>query len=602
MQSGRVNLRLYSGTLLLGVLLAIGPPVRAQYALHTEMLHSPNLTASGLGIPSSFKDRPACTEFLYRLPGILRAKGFAAASIDSVRFDSAAAWQQLYLGEQFAWSKIKSRPEDAATLKAAGWSTLRLTGKPLEAGPLQAQENGVLDWMENNGYPFAKVWLDSVGMSESGLTATVMIDKGPLYHIDSIRINGSAHISSDFIGRYLNIPEGSIYRKERLLDISRRLRELPYLQEEHSWKATLLGTGSILDLYLKPRKSSQVDVLVGFLPNNDQLTSNKLLVTGEATANFKNPFGNGESIGFNWQQLQQKSPRLNISFQQPYLFHSSFGVNAAFSLYKKDSAFITTTGTLGIQFTASPRKVGTVFIQSSGSSLITVDTLNLIASKRLPEIADVSSVSIGASYDINTTNYRFNPVRGNELVFTGSVGTKKVRPNAQISKLTDPDQPDFKFSSLYDTMQLSAYQFRLNLTAAHYFPLSRASTLRLATNAGWYQSPNTFRNELFQIGGYRLLRGFDEESILASHYATGTLEYRYLIGLNSYLFAFYDGGWAGNNVPGYKNNSTYMGLGIGMAFETKAGIFNISYAIGKQDSDPFAVRKAKIHLGYINFF
>jgi outer membrane translocation and assembly module TamA len=98
------------------------------------------------------------------------------------------------------------------------------------------------------------------------------------------------------------------------------------------------------------------------------------------------------------------------------------------------------------------------------------------------------------------------------------------------------------------------------------------------------------------------LRGFDEESILASVYTTGSLEYRYLVGLNSFLFSFVDGGWAKNDVPGYSINNVYLGIGVGLAFETKAGIFNMSYAVGKQNSDPFQFRQAKIHLGYVNFF
>ena len=63
----------------------------------------------------------------------------------------------------------------------------------------------------------------------------------------------------------------------------------------------------------------------------------------------------------NWQQLQQKSPRLNVSFQQPYIFHSPYGVNLAFSLYKKDSSYINTDGMLGIQFNASMNKKGIRF-------------------------------------------------------------------------------------------------------------------------------------------------------------------------------------------------------------------------------------------------
>ncbi len=41
---------------------------------------------------------------------------------------------------------------------------------------------------------------------------------------------------------------------------------------------------------------------------------------------------------------------------------------------------------------------------------------------------------------------------------------------------------------------------------------------------------------------------------------------------------------------------------LGMAFETKAGIFNISYAASKEDDQKFNLRQSKIHLGYVNYF
>ncbi len=89
---------------------------------------------------------------------------------------------------------------------------------------------------------------------------------------------------------------------------------------------TLLGTGSVLNLYVEPKKSSQVNVLIGLLPSNQQLESNKLLVTGEANINLKNSLGSGETIGLNWQQIQVKSPRLNLVYQHPYLFKSPVGL------------------------------------------------------------------------------------------------------------------------------------------------------------------------------------------------------------------------------------------------------------------------------------
>ena len=596
------KLRLYGCTLFFLLLLSCQSGY-SQYQLKVICVDRDSLfNQQNLNLTASFRNRTSCLQYIDQIPDLLQNRGFAGASLDSVSYDSARALVRLYLGEAFSWAHIRTRSTDAAVLNGIGWNEKRYDEKPLNFHQFQLEQQNILNWLENNGYPFARISLDSVQLVNNRLTARLKIDRGPLYRIDSVRVYGSAKISVDFLQRYLSIPDGSIYNKERLQSISKKIRELPYVQEEQGWTLTLLGTGSVLNLYLKAKKSSQVDVLIGLLPNNNQLTNSRLLVTGEATVNLKDALGNGESIGLNWQQMQPQSPRLNLYFQQPYIFKTPFGLNSTFDLYKRDSSYININFLIGVQYASTATKSGSVFFQSSSSNLLNLDTLQIIATHQLPSEADVSSLSLGLNYQFNNTNYRFNPLRGNEFQFVGTVGTRKIKPNAQITKLIDPADSGFAFSSLYDTMKLNSYEFRLKVSGAHYFQVSQTTTLKLGLNAGVFQSPNSFRNEVFQIGGYALLRGFDEESILAAQYAVGTLEYRLLIAQNSFLFSFIDLGWAKNDIPGYSLNDTYLGVGLGMAFETKAGIFNMSFADGKTDQSGFNLRDAKIHLGYVNFF
>ena len=120
---------------------------------------------------------------------------------------------------------------------------------------------------------------------------------------------------------------------------------------------------------------------------------------------------------------------------------------------------------------------------------------------------------------------------------------------------------------------------------------------------GLYASPEIFRNDLFQIGGFRLLRGFDEESIYATKFAVFTAEWRYLVSLNSYLFFFTDAGLVQNRFRDVRTDNRFLGAGIGIMYETKAGLLNVSYAIGKRNDVPFNLREAsKLHFGYINYF
>jgi outer membrane protein assembly factor BamA len=555
-----------------------------------------------LRLQSNFKNEVLAQEYLANLPNLLQTKGYPAASIDTVLYDALGAVCMLYVGETFQWAHLRVDSADRKLLDAINWNNRPLRKQALSFDQVMAARQKLLDYLENNGYPFAKIKLDSISFVNQQLEANLSINKGPLYKIDSIRNFGTAKLSPTFLQRYLGILNGSFYKKERLQTVSKKLNDLAYVQEQQPWNLTMLGTGSILNVYLIPKRSSQINVLVGFLPASTQTENNKLQITGEANVQLRNSLGNGESIGINWQQLQIKSPRLDLSFQQPYLFGSPFGVNASFNLFKKDSSFVNINMQLGAQYSLSSSQGGSVFIQNFQTNVLTVDTLYTKSNRSLPDQADIRSVNLGINYEWFNTDYRLNPRQGNEWQISVAAGSKKIKKNNVIVGLKDESDPAFDFNSLYDTVRLNSYQFRLKGSLAHYFKLTRASTLKMAVNGGWFESPAIYRNELFQIGGYKLLRGFDEESIFASQYAIGTLEYRYLVGRNSYLFYFVDGGWSKNNAGYAKSGNNYWGTGLGMAFETKAGIFNLSYAVGKRDDTKFNMRQAKIHIGYVNYF
>jgi outer membrane protein assembly factor BamA len=208
-----------------------------------------------------------------------------------------------------------------------------------------------------------------------------------------------------------------------------------------------------------------------------------------------------------------------------------------------------------------------------------IDTSVIKATKKLPVNVDVNAISVGVDYEWANTNYKFNPRSGNEVRLITTVGIKTISKNDDIINITDPG---FNYNSLYDSLKLKTYQLRIKLNAAHYFPAGKRATFKAQVNGGYFSSPNIFRNELFQIGGYKLLRGFDEESIYATQYGVVTAEYRYLLGLNSYLFGFIDGGWARNKFQDTDVKNNFISTGLGLLFDLR--------------------RASKIHFGYINYF
>jgi outer membrane protein assembly factor BamA len=553
-----------------------------------------------LKLQTGFANQALCTAYIQSLPTLLSSKGYPTASVDSIFEKENSATIHLFLGKQYQWIKLTPQGIEKDAMEESRFREKDYEGKLLNIQQLLSLQERILNFYEKNGYPFAEIFLDSIRLDDNKMEAVLRSKKGPLYHIDSIRVFGKAKISKKFLQHYLNIPNGSPYNKEKLEQVSKRMLELPYLQELQPSDVTMLGTGSILNLYLAPKRSSQANFLIGFLPSAGQ--TGKLQLTADVNLNLKNAMNNGETILFNWQQLQAKSPRLNLGFQQPYIFNSNFGIDFLFDLFKKDSTFLQINALLGLQYLLSTTQSGKIFVQWQNSFLLGtgVDTNQVKATKQLPPNIDVTAINIGLDYDWNKTDYRLNPRKGNEIKITAAVGIKNIKKNNEILNIKDPL---FNYASLYDSVKARSYQFRVKISAAHYFPVGKQATVKTALNGGVFISPNIFRNELFQIGGYKLLRGFSEESIYATQYAVLTAEYRYRLALNSFMFGFVDAGWVRNKYQQINLKNNFIGAGLGLAFETRFGLLNISYAAGKRNDVKLNLREAsKIHFGYVNYF
>ena len=572
----------------------------AQYSLSgkdtLENLHE-------LGMKTEFSNKETARQYINTLPKTLFDKGFPAASVDSAFYDSSSARVKLYLGNKYKWAKISTDSVEENALESIGWNEKQFENKELDYSQLNSQMQKILLWYENNGYPFAEISLQNIEIKNDKMKAALEVKKGPLYHIDSIHVYGKVKIKNLYLQHYLGISNGSVYDNTQLQKISSRLKQLPFLQEQQNWDVTMLGTGATLNLYLEPKRSSQINVLVGFVPANN--ITGKAQLTADVHLDVKNSFGSGENILLNWQQLQPQSPRLNLGYAVPYIFNSNFGFNFSFDFLKRDSSYLQLNGVIGLQYLISANKTFGVFYQVEQDNLLAggVDTNTIIYTKKLPSNIDVHSGNIGVSYHLVNTNYILNPRKGNDATITFTAGIKKVSKNNDIVNLKDPSDPNFNFASLYDSIKPKTYRLKLVASGAHYFPVGKAATLKTAANIGWIESPQNFQNELFRIGGYALLRGFDEESIYANKYVVFTGEYRYLVGLNSYFFGFSDVGFTQTKFNKADYSNSFISGGIGLEFETKFGLLNLSYAVGKRNDVKFDIRNSsKIHFGYINYF
>ena len=551
-------------------------------------------------LKSKFSSLDQANNYINSLTKLFADKGYLVSSVDSVWYLQNNVHIDFYVGKKYNWVQLRTNNIDKSLLSKVGYAAKNFAEKPLNISEVDLLKERLLTYYENEGFPFAAVYLDSIAINDDKISAALMVNQGLVYRIDSISNYGRLKLSTKFLQQYLNIINGSVYKREKLKEVDKRMLELPYAQTEHPSSLNMLGSGSILNLYVNNKKSSEVSAILGFLP--DANNTGKLQVTGDINLDLKNVFGAGESLLLKYQALQPKSPRLNLGYEKPYFLKSPFGLGFLFELFKKDSSFLQVNAQLGLQLNLTNKQSGKILVQWQTANLLQggIDTNAIKFNKKLPLNIDVKSVNVGIAYEFRNTNYRFNPLTGSDVTVTALTGIKNIKKNNDILSLKTTG---FNYDKLYDSVKLQSYQLRLKIAAAHYFKTSKSSTFKTALNIGLYSSPTVFRNEVFQIGGYRLLRGFNEESIYATRYAVVTAEYRSILSLNSYLFGFIDIGATKAKFQNINAQNLFIGTGLGIAYETKAGLLNLSLAVGKRNDVPFNIRQAsKIHFGYINYF
>lgn len=527
-------------------------------------------------------------------------QGYLTASIDTIEALPKQFNVWLFLGEQYEWVKLHPGNVEDQVLNQTGYKEKLYTNTRLNYTELNKFMNEVVSYYENNGYPFARIQLDSVFIEGNGIEASLNLQKNQLIIYDTLAITGDVRINKKYLYNYLGIKPGELYDEANVQQINRRLNELPFLAAVRPLDIVFIQDKARINLYLTEKKASQFDFLIGFLPNNQE--TGKILITGEANLNLVSPFGTGKEIRLNWRKLQAGTQFLDIGFAYPYIFSLPLGADLNFNLYKRDSLFLDIDYEIGLQYLFVGRNYLRAFVHNKITNTLNVDTAQIRQTRTLPDYNDVRNVLYGLEYNYQNLDYLFNPRRGWHFKTSAAIGTKKIKRNNTIESLTDTENPGSTFAYLYDSLKTRSLQYRFTLSVINFVPIKRRSTVKFALNGGAYFSNSTFLNEQFRIGGTKLLRGFDEESIFTSLYTILTVEYRFLLSKNSYFSLFSDVGYTEDRrLDTYSNDWPY-GFGAGLSFETKAGMFGVSYALGGRQEDPVSFKRAKIHFGYYNYF
>ncbi|WP_156039638.1 BamA/TamA family outer membrane protein [Aureispira sp. CCB-QB1] len=546
----------------------------------------------------------------------LHAKAYLTASIDTFfRDDSTQFSAYLFVGERYEWANLKNGNVTDAFLAAVGFKERLYTDQPFYYKEVASLQEKLLIYLENHGYPFAQVYIDSVRIVEQEVSARIYFEKGPLIFFDALKIVGKSRlpkqkrkkkvrITEGFVSSYLGIRKGKLYSEKLVQKVQNRMNALRYLTSYQTPYVIFRDNKAELNLFLMDRPSSKIDVLLGFLPSKDAVTGQQRFdFTGNIDIDLINPFGTGKRLQLKWQQLSLGTSDLLVRFAWPYLLKTPLGVDLSFKLYKRDSSYIDIITDVGLQYLFNGNSYIKAFWINTTTNLINIDTNLIRATRRLPSMLDIDNSSFGLEFYYDNLDYKYNPRKGFESKLVASFALKRIRRNNTIEEIENPLDTTFSYASLYDTIVTNTFQYRFLAEHSQFFQLWKTSTLMARYRGGIILSKDPiYDNETYRIGGNKLLRGFDEEAILATWYNVLTLEWRFLFGRNSYAYLFGDVAYVQRNTISTQLNDFPVGFGVGVALETKVGIFALSYALGTQQGNPIIFNNSKVHFGYVYSF
>ncbi len=136
---------------------------------------------------------------------------------------------------------------------------------------LEESISETLTYLENNGYPFAKIEIASIDFQKNGdeNVADIYLDikKERRSTIDKIEVTGNTSTKDYVITRELRIDSGAVYSQEEIADLPNRLNRLRFFEpvDVPQFYFNSKNQG-VLVIKVKEKQTNNFDGIIGYIP------------------------------------------------------------------------------------------------------------------------------------------------------------------------------------------------------------------------------------------------------------------------------------------------------------------------------------------------
>jgi len=414
------------------------------------------------------------------------------------------------------------------------------------------------------GYPFCLSRVSGAGWeSTGGLALVLSIERGRFVRIGRIHIEGARQTRPEVVRRIAALAEGEPYDERKIERAAGRLLNSGLFSRASRPGLSAGADPALAEVHLSVSEFPAYSIEAALGSGGGGATSG---VAGVVRIRLSNLFGTARAASINWQRPRKDWLSLQLAYREPWLGQLPIGLEAAFSQQVRDSLYTDTGGRIAFNSELTDRLtvgLGADYREASPGS----ETYLAAENSTFWAVTGTAAWS-------NITR-PLNPASGFELSAKAAAGTRRTDTGGR--------------RELRSMLGMSLY--RPLARRSHIMAISAGVGLVSRGRSAPEQIPYHARipiGGVLQTGQGATVRGHLEEEARGRRVGWVNLEYRYIIGENNRLFAFYDLGAAELSAPALdypakQETKTWrtewlQGCGAGLQLESRLGLLQLSVA------------------------
>jgi hypothetical protein len=423
--------------------------------------------------------------------------------------------------------------------------------------PKNKNPEELLSWLNNHGYPFAQIELDTLYLDRKPQEFIWNVAMEKYVVLDTV-ITSQALFNKKILYRCINYQLGQAYSEEKIKASVSALNNISFLKSNAQTSVRFHKESFSLVVKTERKKNNLIAALIALQPRPN---STKSVLTGNIDLELSNALKQAEILELHWKRPQPKSQSFAFKLGSPFTLGLPLGFQFDFNSFLRDSTFSSTD--LSLRLITKMNDMNGFSAAVNRSTNTHFQTSALYGNTR------------NKSYSLR---YAKNKNQSNSINFLleGLAGTRTIQYESSTSQ-----------KKIFSAKAQTWSKWNIGRTLF--------SNVNLELNALF--SDSLFNNEIVRLGGTKNLRAFLEESIYASQYAMLNFEFGTSLGADIQTFVFSDVAFIREPIT-----QTNYDTGIGFRFQQDNGSVSLTYGVGNIENNGLQLKNGRVGITFSSRF